>query len=407
MPAHHQPARRDPELVALADQLVKEVEAFAEQIAAEIRAKVPYYSTESNVSFDDLVGSTRDNVEFVLRSLTQIEVPDVTPAEATGRRRAEQGVPLAFVMAAFRVGFSQIWKHLVESARSRGLVGNDTLVDAASDIWSAHDMFAEAMASAYREAVLTEMLRQERERSALVGALLEGRTLDETTLWDAADLLRLPSQGPFAVVAAESADLAREALPGAETRLRTQGIASAWRLLPDLQVGILRFRDDARLQMLPEQLHPIARGRVGVSPPYTRLNQTAHALRFARMALSALPIGHSGIARFDDAPLAIAAVSAPEAMERISHTVLGPVLALDDDEQRLLLATLAAWRDNGGSTDATAKQLFCHPNTVRLRLRRLESLTARRLTDPLAAAEVLLALQVQQLVTPPNQPITD
>jgi hypothetical protein len=57
-------------------------------------------------------------------------------------------------------------------------------------------MFAEAMAAAYRDTVMTEMLRGERERSALVTAILEGRVIDEATLWDAADVLKLPSHGP-------------------------------------------------------------------------------------------------------------------------------------------------------------------------------------------------------------------
>jgi hypothetical protein len=60
------------------------------------------------------------------------------------------------------------------------------------------------MASAYREAAMKQALRDERERSALVAALLEGRALEDATVWEIADLLRLPRQGPFVVVAAES-----------------------------------------------------------------------------------------------------------------------------------------------------------------------------------------------------------
>jgi hypothetical protein len=70
--------------------------------------KVDYYSTEANVSFDELERSTRENVQFVLRSFLQTEIPEIDAAETTGRPRAEQGVPLAFVMAAFRVGFGQL-----------------------------------------------------------------------------------------------------------------------------------------------------------------------------------------------------------------------------------------------------------------------------------------------------------
>ena len=398
--------RRDPDLVVLAGELLDEIESFTATITAEIRSKVAYYRTDANVSVEDFERSTRDNVQFVLHSFLQPELPDATAAEATGRRRAEQGVPLAFVMAAFRVGFSQIWTHLVERARVRGTVASDALVDAASDIWSAHDMFAEAMASSYRDAVLTEMLRGERERSALVAAILEGRVLDEAALWDAADVLRLPSHGPFTVVVARPERLAQEALPNAEAELRARGIASAWSLLPDLHVGILRFAaEEPDAEELRAHLDAITRDRVGVSPPYGRLNQTGLALRLARMALSGRPTGLSQVVLFDDAPLGIAAAAAPDAMQRIRDSVLGPVLALAADEQSMLLSTLAAWRDNGGSTDSTARQLFCHPNTVRLRLRRLEGFTGRQLADPLAAAEILLALEaVQQLASPAPGP---
>ncbi|CAN5348263.1 helix-turn-helix domain-containing protein [soil metagenome] len=395
----------DPNLVALAGQLLNEIESFAENVAAQIRLKVDYYRTEENVSFDELMRSTRENVQFVLQSFVQTELPETAAAEVTGRRRAEEGVPLAFVMAAFRVGFGQIWANVVEQARIRGTIASDALVDAASDIWSAHDMFAEAMAAAYRETVMTEMLRDERERSALVTAILEGRVIDEATLWDAADVLKLPSRGPFAVVVAQPARLAQEVLPDAERQLRRRDIASAWCLLPDLHVGILRFSvDDPDTDTLRGHLDAMTQGAVGVSPLYSRLNQTAQALRFARMALSGRRTGQTQVVLFDDAPLGIAAAAAPDAMERIRDSVLGPVLALAQDERSLLLSTLAAWRDNGGSTDAIARQMFCHPNTVRLRMRRLESFTGRLFTDPLAAAEVLLALEAVQQSFPAQIP---
>jgi DNA-binding PucR family transcriptional regulator len=37
--------------------------------------------------------------------------------------------------------------------------------------------------------------------------------------------------------------------------------------------------------------------------------------------------------------------------------------------------------------------LFCHPNTVRYRLRRVEELTGRSVDAPRAAAELAVALQ--------------
>jgi DNA-binding PucR family transcriptional regulator len=106
------------------------------------------------------------------------------------------------------------------------------------------------------------------------------------------------------------------------------------------------------------------------------------------------------VTRFDDFPLAVAAVSAPDLMQRVAQTVLGPVLTLPAEQRDLLLQTLAAWRDNGGSAAATARQMFCHPNTIRHRLRRVEASTGRSLADPRATAELFIALEAALLAPP-------
>jgi hypothetical protein len=177
-----------------------------------------------------------------------------------------------------------------------------------------HDTFAEAMATAtaYRETATAQALRDERQRSALVAAVLEGRPLNETTMWNVADLLQLPNRGPFVVVAAEAQEIALEALPQAESRLRTQGIGSAWRLLPEMQIGIVRLRDDNQLPHLISALEDLARGRAGISPTYLSLADTATALRFARIAMVSAQPGRTHVSHFDDNPLAIAAVSSPK-----------------------------------------------------------------------------------------------
>jgi DNA-binding PucR family transcriptional regulator len=51
----------------------------------------------------------------------------------------------------------------------------------------------------------------------------------------------------------------------------------------------------------------------------------------------------------------------------------------------------------GGSTEATARALFCHPNAVRYRLNRVTEHTARVLTDPQAVTELSLALHADRL----------
>ncbi|HEY3478582.1 MAG TPA: PucR family transcriptional regulator, partial [Streptomyces sp.] len=264
----------DPALVALAGRLLGEIGEFADEIAAAIEDRVEFYGSHSVVPADDLRESVRGNLEYVLKSLREDRFADVAAARTTGALRAEQGVPLSVVMAAFRILFSRIWHSLVRHSRAQEQVSDEALVDAASDLWAAHDTFAEEMAAAHREATMALVLRSEGERSALVGALLEGRPLHETSVWDVADVLRLPKRGPFVVVAAESVQLAQESLPGIENRLRARGIGSAWRLLPDAQIGIVRLATDAGLPSLTATLTASARSRVGVSPPYSALMET-------------------------------------------------------------------------------------------------------------------------------------
>lgn len=58
----------------------------------------------------------------------------------------------------------------------------------------------------------------------------------------------------------------------------------------------------------------------------------------------------------------------------------------------MLLSTVQEWFDGAGSVAAAAGAMYVHPNTVRNRLRRVESLTGRTFTTPREAAEIYLAL---------------
>jgi DNA-binding PucR family transcriptional regulator len=59
----------------------------------------------------------------------------------------------------------------------------------------------------------------------------------------------------------------------------------------------------------------------------------------------------------------------------------------------MLLDTLEAWLDAGGSAQGAATSLYCHRNTVLNRLRRLERLTQRSLAVPQDLVDLTLALE--------------
>ena len=172
-------------------------------------------------------------------------------------------------------------------------------------------------------------------------------------------------------------------------------IHSAWQLRPEMQVGIACLKNGAKLDVLVAALRGSTTGRIGVSPQYPALEQTASAVRLARLAMSASRPGATTL--FDAAPLSVTVASATDVMPRVVVTVFGPLLELRMDDRDTLLETLEAWRDNDASASVAGEKLFCHPNTVRHRLRRIETLTGRSLSDPLAVVELCLALEAVRL----------
>ncbi|HZC90592.1 MAG TPA: helix-turn-helix domain-containing protein, partial [Mycobacterium sp.] len=343
---------------------------------------------------DEVAASCEANLTYVFHSLAGHADHDVSAAEHTGSARALAGVPLPALMTAYRIGFRFMWEETLAAARAAG-IPVESILEVTARVFTAQDTFTQAMADAYRQQLTAQILEQEEERSALVEALLSRRITDTHSLWEAADLLRLPTAGPYVVVAAELPAIGKLGLPAIENKLSARDIRSAWRLLPDLHVGIVHVRIRDTVDTLIAVLRQ-ATVRVGISPPFDDLAETSEALRFARLAVTGKPSGDSLVTVFDDTPLAVAAVSAPEVMTKIRSTVLKGLSHLPSPERTILLDTFQAWLQAGGSANDTAAAIFCHPNTVRHRLRRIEELTGRSLSRPIDISELCLAFEVEQ-----------
>ncbi|MDX6255208.1 MAG: hypothetical protein QOJ11_1542 [Frankiales bacterium] len=396
-------ASADRQLREIGTALLDRVDELAEAMAARIREEVEFYRTSDTVPLSELRKSTRGHLLFVLESLGAGEWQlDTTQAAATGRRRAVDGVPLATIMEAYRVGSRMIWLKIAEHAEAQGTISMSSLLRATSDIWLVQEEFTQAMSGAYREEMSAQVLNREHERSALVEALISGRITDTTAMWEAADVLRVSREGPYVLVAAELLDVGRPTFPGIEAVLRNTGIESAWRLMPDLQVGIVPIRRPDQLGLLVSALRRFPVTRVGISPAFNDLIGTPFALRCSRIALTGARLDREPITVFDESPLAVGAVASPDIMRRVSETVLAGLYELPTEERELLLDTLDAWLDKGGSASRAAEILFCHPNTVRHRLRRIEQRTGRSLTDPRQTTELCVALETARRI--PHSP---
>jgi DNA-binding PucR family transcriptional regulator len=204
------------------------------------------------------------------------------------------------------------------------------------------------------------------------------------------------------VIAVDMASAGDEPLPEIESKLRSLDVFSAWRRLPDLQVGIVHVKSDDKLERVIGLVSRTATARVGVSAAFNDLRDTPHALHVARLMLRGPTDSTSLVAVFDGSILATAAVSAPEAMTKTVGVVLDSFSDLPDAERETLFETFRVWRDVDAPMSGVAEVLNCHPNTVRHRLRRIEKHTGRSLSRPKDVAELCLAFEVHRRLMAPK-----
>jgi hypothetical protein len=394
-----------PVVGTIGQRLLGRVEDLATELSGLIRDTERFYGSGGVVPTDDLRESVRDNLVHILSRLAGHPKPGLEPPRTTGRRRAEQGVPLPVVLHAYRIAGKFIWAAILAEA-----AGDDStasaLLDAASELWFIIDELSGEVTDAYRQTVDERARRNEQTRGAMLDVLLRGDPGDGSRLWECASVLRLPRHGTFVVVAAQAPRPGGEAIGRAEDTLRARGVQSAWRVEVDAHVGVLVLTPRAGIDRICALLTELSTGPVGVSEPYADLEQTPAALRQARLARAAAAApsgpgaGPSGpvLVRHERVPVAALIASAPDAAATVARSVLGAVLALPAPECDILLETLRVWFAEQGATSAAAARLHVHRNTVRYRLRRVEDLTERSLTRPTGLAELHLALEATRIL---------
>jgi hypothetical protein len=390
-----------PEVRELSRRLLPEADLLGTRMAERICAEIPLYADGQSVSYEQLTASCRDNMRYVLGQLAQEPRVSIDAPRATGAARAEQSVPYAAVLQAFRVGGRFIWELLVERADPEV---HDVLLLAAADIWAVSDELSSQVTDAYRTALADKVRRDAQMRAVLVGSLLDGDTAAAEELVESATMLHLRRTGEFAVVSAECAIPGTEALRNVEQVLSRHSVTSAWRLDHDHQDGLVELRVGFRGERLYDALTGLGQGRVGISSVFRSLAGAPEARRQARVACAAGAPSSQDIVRFEQHPLAVLLAGAPEQAAFLGRTILGPVLELPANDRALLLETARTWLAAHGSTSSAAQRLFLHRNTVRYRLHRLEELTGRDFARPADAAELYVALESVRILGLDTEP---
>jgi hypothetical protein len=389
------PQPASPAVAGLGLAVLSRLEQLTDDLVEAILREDPSYSGPGRTPREDLRRSCHDNLQRILQCLTGTADPGTDPFDAphaTGHRRAVQGMPLESVLHAFRVGFRIIWEALVAEARDRGGRDLEALVDAASDVWELVDVFSSAVAAGYRQTESDLARRDERQRDALVDALLEGRGTERAVAADAASALDLPEHGRYTVVVLAGEDGRRRA----GDALRAAGMRVAWRTRTDRDIGLVSLGTLTPTDLVAA-LQRLGGVRAGVAPEVDGLAEVNVAHRHAETALRALPPVGAAVGDLDARLPGALIVTAPDLAGRLVQRALGGVLDLERDERKVLLETLRTWLETGGSAGQTASRLYCHRNTVLNRLRRVEGLTGRsveRVDDLVEWSLALLALDV-------------
>ena len=343
-----------------------------------------------------------ESVRSVVAAMADPTVFDPHYATLTGADQARQRVAVSAVIEGDRVGFRRLWQICVDEATRHPNVDIQTLHQITANLYAVEDLFETAKFSGYREQQRRQALEEMSQHSVMIDSLLHGKHHDAWTLWEIANYLRLPTEGPFVVIAAELHAVGHEALPEIESKLRSLDVYSAWRLLPDLQAGIAHIASEHHLDRILGLLTRMATHRVGVSARFHDLRDTPLGLHFAKVSLRGHAKATAKVAVFDGSMLTTAAVSAPAIMVKSAAAALDGFNDLPDEEREILFETFRAWLDNDSSVRASADVLFVHPNTVRKRLHRIERRTGRSLSRPRDVIELTLALEVRSRLMQPN-----
>ncbi|MFJ1544175.1 PucR family transcriptional regulator [Streptomyces sp. NPDC088246] len=401
---------------ALAVALVPQIDELTRRVVADIHAHSGTYASGAPVSRVDLWEICRDNLLRALEDFGGLPSSGGDfeyAARETGRRRAEQNVPLDTVLQAYRRGGRVMWQVMAEHLRATraggagrgqdpvgvGAGDRDTELDMAGAVWETIDRYSLVMAESYRLTQLEMQGRQDTRRVALFEALLDGRGDDPAVAAAASAALGVPVHDRYVVVVAAQDPAAP---PNPAPVLDDHGIWSFWRPRSGRYAGIVRLAAGESGVLLDLLRHRTG-ATAGVSPEFDRLAQAGRALRLAEQALRTLPAGSGEAAALDDRLAEVLLVGRPEIAERIVTTRLGAVLDTAA-ERDALLSTLRVWLDNGCSAARAAELLYCHRNTVLNRIGRIAELTGRSAESGEARLGWALALRALPLLGADGEP---
>ncbi|TDE54003.1 PucR family transcriptional regulator [Nonomuraea mesophila] len=371
----------------LSRELVRDVAPLAGRFVAEmIDTGAPYAGTV--VPEETLLADARRSLELILRLIGRLPVPEhVAGASAEiGAARAEAGVPLERLLQAVRLDARVVWDALCRRAGPGDL---SSLVAQAPRVWEAVEHHSMGIMAAYQQRVLEMAQARQDERARWFARLLECDGRHPDIRRQVSTVLGLDEGASFLVVAFPPGRVA--ALRPVRERLGVLDVRTHEQDRPAGSIVVLQ---------VPERAGPGAaegwfRGlRCAVSPAVEGLAEVPRAVRLAELTLYALPPDAAGPTATRDLWPAIAAGTLGEFRTDLVRDALGGLGKLPDRDVARVLETVERYLRTG-SVAATARQLYCHRNTVLNRLRQFAAATGRDVMSSADATVVTLALRAR------------
>ena len=370
-----------------------ELPALADEIIAAVSEGVPDYRRPIEGNFGR---NLRIGVEEALRQfLALIESPksergagrDVYVNLGRGEMRA--GRSLDALQAAYRIGARVAWRRLARAGETAQLPP-ETLYTLAEAIFAYIDELSAESVDGYASEQAATAGALQRRRRRLAQLLIQDPPADRAAIEAMAADATWPLADALAAVAVggdpgEADAIAARAAPD---WLVTPTPSAACILVPDPEAPGRRAGIAVAVGDAPAAIGPALGWREG-------------ALSFAR-AEAILRLAAEGVIE-DGSPIVAddhavdLLLNADRRLARdLAEHALAPLASLTPGARERLSATLLAWLEHQGRTEAVARALHVHPQTVRYRMARLRDLMGDALERPDGRFELELALRVER-----------
>lgn len=375
--------------------LIDRADSIADSITLALIEQEPAYLASAT---PDIAGeirrSTREHIRQGLRTLSGVSAADDNTREVwrrTGRERARQGIPMELVLKAYTLGSRTLWEELVHARdRRRSDIDEHLLLVAGQQLWRALDGQYETLVDAYRRESARMQQRDLANVLVVLDGLRSGRGGDPSFVLEARATLGLSASQQIACVVGPVDDQGSPPLTAPEDALDQIGAVSHWNIRDGHQFALVALTKGS-LNSVVDALAARAVGPVGVAHSPDGVSSFAAAYRLATLTADTIS-EEAGVALATDRLPRVIMAADEESSDLLVRHALGNMWTHPEPQRGTLLETLAHVLASDGSPTNAAKVLYCHRNTVIYRVRRIEELTGKDLTDPRDRLLLTLAL---------------